>query len=357
MNEDLQKLVDDFLDGNADGQAVARLDGLIRKDPSVRLRLLRSAAMEDGMKQLVGTCKTCSLPERRRTLSGWFGGTLIRWVAAAAVVAAIGGWGAALFIWQDGKMAENSLQVSQTEVSRLNEKLIASYAEVSHLYGNMLASQAEASVLKKELIACKSAVTQLETQLASLPAQPGDSGQPRVMVLQSRGLTMLLPTDKSEKPTELHRNSNVVYNRTLWTCPWGGLDMAYQDGTSVSLDRSSEATLSQADDGRQVRVHKGIIYLTRHPTSSDKYKGPILIETPHGKVELTDAQITLAVSADKTTVEMATGQAEIIGPDGQKTTIKAGQYAIVQPNADVRPVNGRLEWRLEPMKNPERKGG
>ncbi len=351
MNENIQKLVDDYLDGTADDAAVDRLDELIRSDPAARQMLLRSAALDDAMRPTVGSCKECGIPERDEMIRPRFGGSAVRWVAAAAIIIAIGGWAAALLAWNGGKQDRTRLDAAQAEVASLNGKYIARCEEVSSLYSKLQTAQAEAVYLKKELAANENTIDQLQHQVAMAPEQP-NTAKPRVMVLQSRGLAMALPANKIDKPTELHRYSSILYDQTLQTCPWGSLDLTCQDGTNISLDRDSEARLSQANEGKRIQAYKGIIYLTRH--SQGNNNGPVSIETPHGTVEVEDAQVALAISPDHTTVEMADGKARIIDARGQATQIAAGQYAIVQPNSQVKPVNGRLEWKLEPMKSPQR---
>jgi len=142
--------------------------------------------------------------------------------------------------------------------------------------------------------------------------------------------------------------TGVAEGQGLWTCPWGGADVRYADGTSVSLDRSTTARFAEVDKGKRVMVKSGVVSLMRWPAKprSESFS----VETPLGSVALENGQVVVVVSKDRLLVEVGMGQAEVrTGPEARPVTVTDHHYAVVQSDGQVEVATGRLAPRLEPL--------
>ena len=77
---------------------------------------------------------------------------------------------------------------------------------------------------------------------------------------------------------------------------------------------------------------------------------PIVVATSRASVNMMDAQAVVAVSGERTMIEVAKGQVQVTrATDGRTVQVGEGQYVIVdrdQPQVE----KGRLAWRLEPAR-------
>ncbi|MGA2068347.1 MAG: FecR domain-containing protein [Thermoguttaceae bacterium] len=301
MNNDLEDLVDRYLDGSASDQEVQRLDQAIRQDPAARKALLMSAAMQSQLGWLLAT-PPAGVPAPPASRGG---GPRRRYlVAAAAVAAAAAGW----------------------------------------LVAILLAGQYRAKCGQYD-----AALRQLAAREAPAAGPDRPEAQPQVVpagrVVQIRGLVLAFPK-AGEKGVSVSAGSAIPMGTPLWTCPWGSAAMRFADGTWMNLDRSTEVQISQADAVRKAAVKRGILFVTTHQAAG---QGKVVVTTANAAVTLVDGQAAVAVDGDRTIVEVAMGHAGVSDrPDGPAVPVDANQYAIVGAGGKPQVAKGGLTWRLAP---------
>ena len=115
---------------------------------------------------------------------------------------------------------------------------------------------------------CREHATALEKIAALTP--PGQSavqketpaGPASGRIIQTRGLVVALPIGPGQ-PEKVPVESPIPVGRSLWTCPWGAAAVRFGDKTSIELDRSTEARISETEAGQDVELKQGILYATR----------------------------------------------------------------------------------------------
>ena len=230
VNDELQDLIDRYLDGSASAEETQRLDALLQQDPSARHGLLVSAAMEGDLRQLLSV----ATPRQSLARAVWQGGAV-----AAVLLLSLTGWATALYfgVQYRGKCAQQ-----QTTLA----KLAALEAQQQDAHRRQPAPQLAAG-----------------------------------RVLETRGLVLLLPEGHDEpdgkgQVAQVAPGASIPLGRSLWTCPWGAAGMQLSDGLSMQLDRSTVVAFSQAGGIRQAAVKKGVFFVT----NEDSHEHPFLVTTP-----------------------------------------------------------------------------
>jgi len=305
---ELQKLIDGYLAGSAGPGETAQLDALVRADPEARRQLLAAAAMESHLRQMLAPAEPCvGGPHVRPT---WRFATVGRW--AAVLVVGLAGWGAAIVYAQRYHRAERALADANRQPADPQ---------------NTPGAQAP-------------------------PSREVQAGGPEI--IDTRGWVKLLPANEDFAQGVLIRAGTVIpADRKVWTCPWGGAGARLADGTVVSLDRSTVAAFTEANDTRQIDLRKGIVSVTRRPAAPAC--GRMVLKASAGVVTFDQAQVTLAVLGGQTIVEVAMGTAEFRrASDGKTVQLSAGQYAVIGAEREFAAVTGSLQWRIEA---PTKAGG
>jgi ferric-dicitrate binding protein FerR (iron transport regulator) len=124
--------------------------------------------------------------------------------------------------------------------------------------------------------------------------------------------------------------------------------MRFADGASMDLERSTDVAISQSETIRHATIKTGILKVKNQAGSPE---GAIVIATAHATVKVLDAQAVVAVEGDCTIVEVAMGHVQVTRTsDGRMLDVGANHYVIVRPTAEAKVLDGRLAWRLEPVR-------
>jgi ferric-dicitrate binding protein FerR (iron transport regulator) len=299
-----EKLIGDYLDGRAGEADVRKLESLVVEDARVRRELLLTAALETQLRQSL-----CKL-EAGVVRSGPRGRRWRRVLAYAALVAlAIGGWAAAAGLAHSARRDRQQLAELKSRVEALQAAAAAAAAEHP-------------------------------------PETPQVDATSAPEIIDTRGLVLLLPEDK-EPGVQVFSGRSVGEGQGLWTCPWGGADVRYADGTSIALDRSTTALFAQVEKTKRVTLKSGTLSLMRWPEKSGR--DAFTIETPWASVAMTNGQVVVAVMKDRLLLEVAMGEVEVRpGADGRTIKVPYGHYAVVKPRGQIDVTAGRLRWQLEP---------
>jgi ferric-dicitrate binding protein FerR (iron transport regulator) len=293
MNFEFQDLIDRYLDGAASAEEVRRVDELIRREPSARVALLRAAAMEMQLRRLLTSAGTDqsprpAVPPGRKARVSW----KAILAGAAAVLLAATGW-------------IGSVYFARQYYAKCREQA----AVLSRLAGQI---------------------------------RPVSGGR----IIETRGLVLALPQGAG-RAVPVSVESPIPAGRSLWTCPWGAASMRFADGASIDLDRSTEAAISETKELRKAAVKKGIVYVSNVDI---RHAQPVVVTTPHVSVSVLDAQAAVAVSGERTMVEVAQGQVQVVrATDGRTILVREGHYVIVDRLVEPQVEKGRLAWRLEPL--------
>jgi hypothetical protein len=302
-DSELQKLIDSYLAGSAGEQDVQHLDALVRADPQVRRQLLAAASLESHLRQLLAH----SVPNvrLRQVRPIWRSAKLA--LGAAVLLLVLTGWGMA------GWYARRCHQV-EAILTDTNRQL----ADLQSAQG-----------------------------MTTPPANAALALAPRIV--DTRGWVMLLPVDEDFKQgVTIGAGTVIPADRKLWTCPWGGAGTRFPDGTLVSLDRSTVATFTETENTRQIDLKSGIVSVTHRPPLPAG--GRMVLKTADGTVTFDHAEVSMAVVARQTIVEVATGTAEFTrAADGKTIKLTGGQYAIIGSGKEFAAVSGVLRWRIEPQ--------
>jgi ferric-dicitrate binding protein FerR (iron transport regulator) len=294
MNPEFQDLIDRYLDGAASAEEVRRVDELIRREPSARVALLRAAAMEMQLRRLLTSAGTEQSP-RPAVRPGRK--PRVSWKAILAGAAAV---------------------------------LLAATGWIGSVY---FARQYYAKCREQEAV-----LSRLAGQI-----RPVSGGR----IIETRGLVLALPQGTG-RAVPVSVESPIPAGRSLWTCPWGAASMRFADGASIDLDRSTEAAISETKELRKAAVKKGIVYVSNLDIS---HAQPVVVTTPHVSVSVLDAQAAVAVSGERTMVEVAQGQVQVVrATDGRTISVREGHYVIVDRVVEPQVEKGRLAWRLEPLR-------
>jgi ferric-dicitrate binding protein FerR (iron transport regulator) len=305
MNDSDQRLIDRYLDGTLQAEDAAQLVRRLDEDPNLLDALAMEAfdlgSLRDALSaDAINNQEPIPYPyEKRRR-------TAMPVLAAAAVVVALVGWTAAWWTHSSLKQADREITGLRGQVS----ELIADAHE---------------------------------------GPDPLSDHAPKLQTISSRGL--LLTLDDQGKPLgRLVSGSVPPLGQRLWTCPWGAADLRFSDGLSVAMDRSTVATLEEEQGAHVVRLESGLLYVTRWPPQSDS--PTTVVQTPHARIRLTNAQIAVDVRNNRTIVEAAEGIATVapLTPsDGESVTVKAQHYVVIEPGQDAVVTPGRLTWSLHPL--------
>ncbi|MGD0896707.1 MAG: FecR domain-containing protein [Thermoguttaceae bacterium] len=304
MNHECQELLDRYLDGSASAEECRQIDQWIRRDPSAREALFRTAAMEVDLRRLLAN------PLARPAAEGHVRAAASRrffaYAAASAAVVAVAGW--ALALTMAGQYRAKCGQ-HQAALERLAD----------------LEAAGPLSVAPKA------------------PDRRFDAGR----LIETRGL-VLASLKGQAKAIPVTAESPIPMGGSLWTCPWGGAAMRFADGASMDLERSTEVAISQSETGRHATIKQGILLVNNRNGSPDR---AIVIATAHATVKVVNAQVVVASEGDRTLVEVAEGRVEVTRTsDGRTLAVGANNYAVVSPAAEPKVLNGRLAWRLEPVR-------
>jgi ferric-dicitrate binding protein FerR (iron transport regulator) len=305
MTDELQDLIERYVDGSASPEDIRRLDALVQQDPAARHGLLVSAAMDAHLRELLSVATpqpAVASPGRSRV--SW--GGILR--LAAVLLLSVAGWAMAL------------------------------------LFAFLYRSEGH----QRQAVLRELAVQQAQ--------QRADHGPPFAAgrVVETRGLVLSLPEGRTEPDgrgdfREVSAGTPIPLGRALWTCPWGAAGMQFADGASMQLDRSTVVAFSETNGVRQALVKKGIFFVSNE---AEAHASPVLVTTAQASAKVVDAQVAVAASAKRTIVEVATGRVPITRTsDGRTFTVERGHYAVVADSGEPQIVAGRLDWHLEPARS------
>jgi ferric-dicitrate binding protein FerR (iron transport regulator) len=294
MNPEFQELIDRYLDALASDEEIRRVDELIRQEPSARVTLVRSAAMETQL------CRLLTNPEAERQAQP----------APLARVRRRGSW--------------------KTVFAAAAVLLLAAAGWMSSIY---FARQYYAKCGEQDAL-----LARVGSQI-----RPASGGR----IIEIRGLVLALPEGKG-RAVPLSVESPIPAGKSLWTCPWGAASIRFADGSSIDLDRSTQAAISEAKEQRKAALKKGIVYVRNLHVLQGR---PIVVATSRASVNVMDAQAVVAVSGERTMIEVAEGQVQVTrATDGRTVQVGEGRYLIVDRDLEPQVEKGRLAWRLEPAK-------
>lgn len=308
MNAEHERLIMDYLGGRATEEDLRQLEQLVVGDEAFGRHLLLEASMESHLRQTLGAgalrpSLAISLPRRPQWLA----------IAACTVLAVIGWAVAGLYLHRSHEQSKRLVQMDQRSMEAV-----------------MRADAAEAAL-----------------ELA-LSGQPEPEVHPTVEVVDLRGWVLALPRSEQEKPITIAMGNAVPENRDLWTCPWGSVSTRYDDGTRVSLDRSTVARFNDLEAGREIRLRNGTLSVMRWPAKPGRL--PLVILADSGVVTMKNGQAVVVVQKDGLLVEVAEGTVDVNAGSGtEAVTVSSGHYAVVQPNTETQVHRGRLAWQLGPV--------
>lgn len=303
MIDDFADMIDRCLDGLASPDDIRRLDERIRLDKPARQALLAAAALDGDLRQLLttparGPSAAPAAKPARKTPLPW------RRVLAVAALAlmAVGGWTLALFF--AGRYGA---------LCREHDMTLRKIATLD---------PAARPANRKE-------------------GPPVASGR----IIQTRGLVVALPVGPGQ-PVKVPVESPIPVGRSLWTCPWGAAAVRFGDRTSIELDRSTEARISETEAGQDVELKQGILYATRRRAT---HPGRTAVSTAQAAVNMVDGQVAVAIEGPKTMVEVSQGQVEVTRrSDGRRMVVHEKHYVIIRDDAEPQIQKGQFVWRLEP---------
>lgn len=318
---ELEKLIDDYLDGHATEAEVQRLDALVRNDPKARRELILASAMHAEIRQVASARQKHAKPRMNRRAGANPAAPKAAWRKStkALCIAGIG-----LLVLAGWSMA-------------------AIYASRSE------SSQEQLDAAKREL-----AGLQLTRAGTAEQDQASRSGGDWIgpQVVSARGTVLSMQEGEGiNQATQVHSGSMIPSGRELWTCPWGGVNGRYSDDTFVSMDRDTLADFAQAGETRQITLKKGLLSVNRWPAKQGR--GSMIIKTALGLVTFRDAEVAVLLTKDQAIVEVAHGNVEFKRTtDGKIVKLVMGQYVVIRSDNELLATTGSLKWRVEPSATP-----
>jgi ferric-dicitrate binding protein FerR (iron transport regulator) len=298
MNDNYEKLVRDYLAGEAGQADVEELNRQVVGDRAARRELLLAAALEAQLERLMSAEPAEARPTARISRT-----TILCYAALLAL--AVGGWVLA------GKLSYQLRQDSGRIATLMAQPTLAATPPV-------------------------------------VEPQPQKAANKALEIIDTRGMVLLCGANEHDLPLTMGTGSIIPAGQNVWTCPWGGAGTRDADGTQISLDRSTVASFSDDASSRGIVLREGILSVMR-PTVL-KVSRPVIMKTDEATVTLSNnGQVTVVAEKGRTLVETAGGEVAVRrASDGRTVTVSAGHYAIVSGSGEVTELAGRLRWDLAP---------
>lgn len=298
-----------YLAGDADAEEVQRVHQALADDPEAADALMTEAYMDVHLREtLSGSVLGETITDETIQPNGVVGRiTSKRWLVAAVLLAAISGWTVAAFV-------ANKLGNANTNITTLTNR-----------------------------------VTELEKASSKPPNTIAKQGAPEIH--STRGWLMALPENNSFDGETLLIGTTAPLDQRLWTCPWGAAEFRYDSGVSISIERNTTVKFSETDNLRRLTLERGIVHVTNLSETDHR---PTEIKCALATVRLVHGQVAVQVDAQRTAVEAAVKQVEVlVEQDGNVRTItlRRGQYLILKPGEKAKIKDGMLKLELETPKN------
>lgn len=324
MDSQLQQLIDRYLSASATAEEVQQLDVLLREDPAARQALTMASALDWQLRTLLASTASIEPMPAAKIPSAW---SKPRWLAAAALLLAVGGWSAALYY-------AGLYRAKSQECAAALERAIA------------LSTAATAAKPADPESARPGGVPPEAAPTDPAPPAPAPADRPPIQLADTRGLVLMLP-DGQNQIERVFAGAPVPAGRSLWTCPWGGAGIRCPDGVSLQLDRNTVVVFSEVNGVRHAAVHSGIFYVTANrDQDGGKISGKFVVTTKHGSTVVEDAQAAVAADDERTIVEAAVGTVQVTRrSDGRTISIPAKHYAVVTDTDELKVIAGPFAWR------------
>ena len=159
---------------------------------------------------------------------------------------------------------------------------------------------------------------------------------------------MALSPDAQTENELLLVGTSAPLDRRLWTCPWGAAEFRLGPNVSISVERNTTMTFNETDERRRLTLESGIVHVTNMSESDER---PTEIESAQAMVRLVRGQVAIQVDKQKTSVEVAVDQVEVVVTEdgvGRTITVRQGQYLLIKSGEKAKVINGMLKLGLQP---------
>lgn len=120
---------------------------------------------------------------------------------------------------------------------------------------------------------------------------------------------------------------------------------------SYSIVECSQGTVIKFVSAREVVLTKGFMRrLSIAPGALGE--GAFMVRTPHGRIEISDAKLSIRVTEADTQVCVGEGSARVIGGDVPQI-VPAGHFSVISRDAEATPPQPELQISLLPFNDPK----
>ncbi len=151
--------------------------------------------------------------------------------------------------------------------------------------------------------------------------------------------------DKAARCTQVAQGGTIEAGSTVRTDERTRARFKLADGTTLALDRGTEVVFP-AGSSREARVERGLV--VADVAKADK-AAPAKFVVPQGQIEVIGTKLSITTTDRRSAVEVARGEVKVTGANGQTSSVRAGEEAMMPQSGDAvvspkRTMSDMLEW-------------